>query len=162
MNIGRTLRATIVFALLVLMHYTLRPLLGWRAPVDFLVVAVLVTAVRVRPGVAALIGLATGLFADSLAPAAFGSGALAMTVVAFAASWLKPVFFADNIVLHAFFFFAGKWGYDLIYATSERRLGGAELLTQLFLWSPLSAAVTAAAGLAVLVLLRPLLERRAV
>ena len=34
-----------------------------------------------------------------------------MTVVGFAASWLKAVFFADNLALNAFFFFLGKWVY---------------------------------------------------
>ena len=52
----RVLRAVVVFAVLVTLHYTLRPLLGWRAPVDFLVVAVLLTAVRVRAGTAAVVG----------------------------------------------------------------------------------------------------------
>ena len=37
-------------------------------------------------------------------------------------------------------------------------MGGAELAQQLFVWSPLSALVTAAAGVVILLLLRPLLE----
>ena len=41
MSWTRSARAIIAFALLVLLHYTLRPLLGWRTPVDFLVIAVL-------------------------------------------------------------------------------------------------------------------------
>ena len=107
MSWTRSARAIIAFALLVLLHYTLRPLLGWRTPVDFLVIAVLLSAVRVRPGAAALIGFCTGLVADSLTPSAFGAGALAMTAVGATASWLKAVFFADNVVLHGFFFFVG-------------------------------------------------------
>jgi hypothetical protein len=35
---------------LVALHFTLRPLLDWRAGVDFLVIGVLMVAVRVRPG----------------------------------------------------------------------------------------------------------------
>jgi rod shape-determining protein MreD len=114
--------------------------------VDFLVIAVLLSAVRVRPGVAALIGFCTGLVADSLTPSAFGAGALAMTAVGASASWLKAVFFADNVVLHGFFFFVGKWAFDIVYVTAERRMHGVELATQLLLWSPLSAAATAVAG----------------
>ena len=158
MNWARAVRAVSAFGLLVVLHYTLRPLLGWRAPMDFLVIAVLLTAVRVRPGAAALIGFLTGLVADSLTPSALGAGALAMTVVGAGASWLKAVFFADNIVLHGFFFFLGKWAFDAMYLAAERRLRGVELVTQLLLWSPLAAALTALAGVVLLLLLRPVLE----
>ena len=158
MTMAGFLRAVASFALLVLLHYTLRPLLGWRAPMDFLLLAVLLIAVRARPGIAALIGFAVGFISDSLTPAALGAGAVAMTIVGYSASWLKAVFFADNLVLNAFFFFAGKWMFDVIYFLGERRLGGFELVQQLALWSPLSAGATAAAGVLLLLLMRPLLD----
>lgn len=158
MTLGGTVRAVITFLILVLLHYTLRPLLGWRAPMDFLLLALLLASIRVRPAVAALIGLAVGLVADSLTPEALGAGAIAMTVVGYLASWLKAVFFADNLALNAFFFFLGKWIFDLIYFVVEQRLGGIELVQQLLLWSPLSAAATAAAGVLLLLIMRPMLE----
>ena len=95
---------------------------------------------------------------DSLTPEALGAGAVAMTVVGYLASWLKAVFFADNIALNAFFFFLGKWIFDVIYFSIEQRLGGIELIQQLLLWSPLSAAATAIAGILLLLIMRPLLE----
>jgi len=158
MTLGGTLRAVVTFVILVLLHYTLRPLLGWRAPMDFLLLALLLASIRVRPAVAALIGLALGLVADSLTPEALGAGAIAMTIVGYVASWLKAVFFADNIALNAFFFFLGKWMFDLIYFVVEQRLGGIELVQQLLLWSPLSAAATATAGVLLLLIMRPMLE----
>jgi len=158
MNMGGAFRAVIVFLIFVLLHYTLRPLLGWRAPMDFLLLGLLMAAVRVRPGNAALIGFALGLVSDSLAPEALGAGALAMTAVGFSASYLKAVFFADNIVLNAFFFFLGKWMFDVIYFLVAQSVHGAELVQQIFLWSPLSAAVTAAVGVLLLFIMRPLLE----
>ena len=158
MTLGGTVRALITFLILVLLHYTLRPLLGWRAPMDFLLLALLLASIRVRPAVAALIGLAVGLVADSLTPESLGAGAIAMTVVGYLASWLKAVFFADNLALNAFFFFLGKWIFDLIYFVVEQRLGGIELVQQLLLWSPLSAAATAAAGILLLLIMRPMLE----
>ena len=154
----RTLRAILAFVVLVVLHYTLRPLLAWRAEIDFLVLALLFAAVRVRPGTAALIGFAMGLIADSLSLGTFGAAALAMTMVGFAASWLKAVFFADNLVLNAFFFFVGKWAFNVVFLTTERRVHGFELFLQLFPWSALSAAVTAVAGVLILLLLRPVLE----
>jgi rod shape-determining protein MreD len=158
MNLGSIARAVATFLILVMLHYTLRPLLGWRAPMDFLLLALLLAAIRVRPGAGALIGLALGLVSDSLTPDALGSGAVAMTIVGYLASWLKAVFFADNIALNAFFFFLGKWIFDVIYFSVEQRLGGVELLQQLLLWSPLSAAATAIAGVLLLFIMRPLLE----
>ena len=158
MTLGGTLRAVVTFVILVLLHYTLRPLLGWRAPMDFLVLALLLASIRVRPAIAALIGVVMGLVADSLTPEALGAGAIAMTIVGYIASWLKAVFFADNLALNAFFFFLGKWTFDVIYFVVERRLGGIELVQQLLLWSPLSAAATAIAGVILLLIMRPMLE----
>jgi rod shape-determining protein MreD len=151
-------RAVIVFGLLLVLHYTLRPLLGWRAPIDFLVIAVLLAAVRIRPGSAALFGLGLGLATDSLNTAGFGAGALAMAVVGFAASWMKAIFFADNIALNGFFFFLGKWAFDIVLIIAEQRLSGGDMVTQLLLWSPLAAANTALAGIVMLIVLRPVLE----
>jgi rod shape-determining protein MreD len=157
-NVQRALRTVAIFVLLVAMQFFLRPLLAWRVSIDFLVIAVLLVAVRVRPGAAAVIGFATGLVADSLAPGGFGAAALAMTLVGFSASWLKAVFFADNVFLHAFFFFVGKWVFDVIYVVAERNHGAYEVAAQVFLWSPLSAAVTALTGVVVLLLFRGMLE----
>lgn len=162
MKWGAALRLMGVFVLLVTLHYTVRPLLGWRAGMDFLVIAVLLTAVRVRPGMAALIGFATGVIADSLTPTSFGAGALALTLVGFAASRLKAVFFADNVLLHALFFFAGKWAHDLVYLIADRQLGVTSFLAQLLIWSPISAMATAVAGIAILLAFRlPLGAQRA-
>jgi rod shape-determining protein MreD len=158
MSLGSMARAVATFVILVLLHYTLRPLLGWRAPMDFLVLALLLASIRVRPAFGAILGLALGIVSDSLTPDALGAGAIAMTIVGYLASWLKAVFFADNIALNAFFFFLGKWVFDVIYFTVEHRLGGIELVQQLLLWSPLSAAATAIAGVLLLFVMRPLLE----
>jgi rod shape-determining protein MreD len=158
MSMGSLLRGLATFVILVILHYTLRPLLGWRAPMDFLVLALLLTAIRVRPALGAILGLALGVVSDSLTPDALGAGALAMTVVGYLASWLKAVFFADNIALNAFFFFLGKWLFDVLYFSVEQRLAGVELIQQLLLWSPLSAAATAIAGILLLFIMRPLLE----
>ena len=161
MSWASAVRTAMVCMILVVLHYTLRPLLGWRASIDFLLIALVFGAVRMRPAGAALYGFFIGLAADSLALGAFGAGALAGTLVAFSASWLKAVFFADNLALNGFFLFVGKWAFDLVYALMERRMHGTELLMQIIVWSPLAAAVTALAGVVAITLLRPLLEVRA-
>ena len=153
-------RTAIVCLILIVLHYTLRPLLGWRASIDFLLIALVFGAVRMRPASAAIFGFALGLATDSLALGAFGAGALAGTIVGFAASWLKAVFFADNLALNGFFLFMGKWLFDLVYVLMERRMHGTEMLMQIIVWSPLAAAVTALAGVLAVAVLRPILEVR--
>src|SRR3954469_25440248 len=160
MNWGSLLRTVICCVILIMLHYTVRPLLGWRAPIDFMLIAALFGAVRMRPGVAATYGLILGLVSDSLAVSGFGAAALGMTIVAYTASWLKAVFFADNLALNAFFLFVGKWLFDLVYVLVERRMHGTEMLMQIVVWSPLAAAVTALAGVVAVTVLRPILEVR--
>jgi rod shape-determining protein MreD len=160
MNWTVAARTIIVCAILVVLHFTLRPLLAWHASIDFLIVALLLGSVRLRPGTAAVYGLFLGLVADSLAVNGFGAAALAMSIVGFGASWLKAVFFADNLALNGFFLFLAKWLFDLIFLLAGPRAHGAELAMQIFVWSPLSAAVTAVAGVIALSLLKPLMEVR--
>ncbi len=158
MNVQRTLRLTLLFVVLIVLHFTLRPVLAWRAEADFLVLAVLLGAVRLRPGLAALLGFVVGILCDALVPSAFGAGAFTLAVIGFAASWLKAVFFSDNVLLHAFFFFAGKWVYDILFLVLERQQGAGAMVTQLLVWSPLAAALTALTGLFILMLFRSMLE----
>jgi rod shape-determining protein MreD len=158
MKLTEALRVAFAFTVLVVLHFSLRPLLGWRASPDFLIIALLLLTIRVRPGTAAVVGLLMGLVADSLSPESFGASSLAMCLVGFAASWLKAVFFADDLALNAFFFFLGKWAFDIVFLLAEHRTGGGELLLQMLVWSPLSAAVTSLAGLAMLLVLRPILK----
>ena len=143
-----------------MLHYTLRPLLAWRASIDFLIIALMFGSVRMRPGLAALFGFALGLVSDSLSPGAFGAAALGMSVVGFGASWLKAVFFADNLALNGFFIFLGKWTFDLVFILVGHRVHGGELFMQIVVWSSLAAAVTALAGVLAISLLRPLMEVR--
>lgn len=161
MNWTGAVRTAIVCLILIVLHYTLRPLLGWRASIDFLLIALVFGAVRMRPAGAAVYGLLLGLATDSLTHDAFGAGALAGTIVGFSASWLKAVFFADNLALNGFFLFMGKWVFDLVYVLMEHRMHGTEMLMQIIVWSPLAAAVTALAGVVAITVLRPILEVRA-
>jgi rod shape-determining protein MreD len=125
-----------------------------------MIVALLLGAVRMRPGAAAVYGFILGLVADSLGVTVFGAAALGMSIVGFAASWLKAVFFADNLALNGFFLFVAKWAFDLIFLAVGAMQSSADLVMQIFVWSPLAAAVTAVAGVLVLSVLKPLMEAR--
>jgi rod shape-determining protein MreD len=77
----------LVMALLVLLHFYLRPRL-WNARVspDFLLIALVIFALRAGPGAGAMAGFVAGVVSDALTPAAFGAGALAHTVVGYLAA----------------------------------------------------------------------------
>ncbi len=154
-------RLAFVLLLLVVLHFALRPWLGDPRPApDFLLLALLVFAIRSTPGRAAIAGFCVGLVGDALTPVAFGSGALAHTVVGYLAAWGKAVFFADHLLVSAGFFSVGTWLRDLLVLLSGGHVGGSALVWQLGLWSPLKAVTTAVVGLAVLTVFRRWLEVR--
>lgn len=151
-----------VLLLLVVLHFMLRPFLGdYRSAPDFLLLALLVFAVRARPGDAAIAGFVVGLLADALTPVAFGAGALAHTCVGYLAAWGKAVFFAENVVVSAGFFFLGTWLRDALVLVVGRHTDQGALFWQLAVWSPVKALTTALAGAIVLILLRRSLQERA-
>lgn len=148
--------AWVGFGLLIAAHFAIRPLFAARANVDFLLIAILFSAVRVRPGLAALLGLIAGLAVDALAPSAFGAAALSLVVVAYAGSRVKAVFFADHVALTGLFIFLGKLVFDALYVGVSGGVRGMELVVQLLLWTPLSAALTATVAVLLLTVFRPL------
>ncbi len=158
MSAPRAIRTAAVVVVLVVLQFVVQPLMPWRVSPDFVVMAVLYAAVRMRPGWAAVLGFWLGLATDSLALSGFGAGALAMAVVGFGASWLKGTFFADNIAINAAFLFLGKWAFDLVYVLAQHDMSIGALLAQVLFWSVLSAALTAVVGVVAMAILRPLGE----
>jgi rod shape-determining protein MreD len=150
MNRSAGLRLTLVFLALMVLHFTVRPALQWRASIDFVLIAILIVAVRSRPGVAALLGFIVGLMVDVQEPATLGSSALGLAFVGFGASYLKASFFSEKPAMNLLLFFVGKWVYDLVFMISEGRIDGTSALAQLLLWSPVAAVLTAVAGAIVL------------
>jgi len=154
-------RLGLVMLLLVVLHFVLRPFLAdFRGAPDFLLLALLVFAIRARPGDAAIAGFIVGLLADSLTPIAFGAGALAHTCVGYLAAWGKAVFFAENLLVSAGFFFLGTWLRDAIVLVAGRHMDETALFWQLLVWSPVKALMTALVGLLVLLLFRQWLQIR--
>jgi rod shape-determining protein MreD len=150
-----------ILLLLTTLHFVVPGLFGGaHFTPDFLLLALLVFAIRARPGHAAIAGFLVGLVADSLTPAAFGAGVLAYTVVGYLAAWGKAVFFAENLFVNAGFFFVGVWVRDLLVLLVGRPADDATLVWQLVLWSPIKALVTAVAGALTLVVFRRALDVR--
>jgi rod shape-determining protein MreD len=137
------LQLALVIAVLVVLHFYLRPRL-WsaRASPDFLLIALVFFAMRAGPGPGALAGFVVGVVNDALTPAAFGAGALAHTVVGYLAAWGRAVFFADNLLVNAAFVAVALWVRDLILLLASGTPRD-QLLVELMLQSPLQALSTA-------------------
>ncbi len=159
---GRRYRFWVVLALLVVAHFALRPRLGDpRFTPDFLLIALLFMAIRVRPGLGAITGFVVGVLTDAVAPTAFGAAALATTIIGFGAGWIRSMFVTDNLLINALFVFVAAWLRDIIQVLASNQLESNALLWQLGVLSPLAALSTAAAALVVRVLFRSWLDTRA-
>jgi rod shape-determining protein MreD len=148
------IQLVLIMALLVLLHFYLRPRL-WSARVspDFLLIALVLFSMRAGPGAGAVAGFIVGLVSDALTPAAFGAGALAHTVVGYLAAWGRAVFFADNLLVNAGFVAAALWVRDLLLLVASGTPQG-RLFVELTLNSPLQALSTAVFALLVLAAFR--------
>lgn len=158
---GEGVRRWSILLLLALLHFGLRPWLGnGRFAPDFLLLALLVYAIGERPGRAVVAGFLVGLLSDSLRPVAFGSAMLAYTVVGYLAAWGKAVFFAENPVVAAAFFFGGVLVRDILVLVWGGGITSGGLVWQLAIWTPLQGVATALMGLAVLYAFRRWLRLR--
>lgn len=142
------------FALLAALHFYVRPRL-WdsRAAPDFLLLALMLVAIRARPGVAAVVGFVVGMISDVLTPAGFGAGALAHTVVGYLAALGRSVFFPDNLLVNAGLFAAGVMLRNTLMLLASGTPAG-QLSSALLVWAPLQALTTAVAGVVILLLFR--------
>lgn len=134
---------------LVVLYFVLRMGLGLGelAP-DFLVIALLLAARRMRAGWAAGLGFLLGLLDGAAHPLTMGAGAVALSVVGYGASRSREVLSGDSPVVLALFLFAGKWIYDALMYLLLLRFNLSGPVSSLLLLSPLAAAYAAAVGLA--------------
>jgi rod shape-determining protein MreD len=150
----------ILLLLLLILQFYVRPRL-WSARVspDFLLIGLMLFAMRSGAGAGALAGFLVGLIEDTLTPARFGAAALAHTVVGYLAATGRAVFFADNMLVNAAFVAVGLWVRDLIVllvSDSNHR----QLLTELTFYTPIQAVTTAGFSLLVLMTFRALFSVR--
>ena len=143
-------RYLLVLAGLVALQFLVRNRLGnERIAPDFLLLALMIYTIRANPGKGAVAGLIVGLLRDAIAPASFGAGALAHTLVGYLSAWGKAVFFAENLFVNGCLFFVGTWLRNLVVALASGSLRGGQLGWELLVWSPLQSLTTALAGVIV-------------
>lgn len=149
-----------VLGLLAVLHFSVRPRLGApQVAPDFLMLALLLYAIRSRPGTAALAGFLVGLAGDALTPSRIGAGALAHTVVGYLAAWGRAVFFPDNLFVNGLVIAIGVWIRNAILLLASGPSAGS-LTMALLVWSPLQAITTAITAALVLVLFQRWLDIR--
>jgi rod shape-determining protein MreD len=162
MSARRVTRAqmVLVLVLLLFLQFYVRPRL-WNARVspDFLLIGLLLFAMRAGPGAGALAGFLVGLIEDTLTPARFGAAALAHTLVGYLGAWGRSLFFADNMLVNAGFVAVGLWLRDLIVLVASGT-DHRQLITELTFYSPIQALTTAGFALALLVTFRALFSVR--
>lgn len=151
--------AGVIVALLLLEFYLRPSLVEARGMPDFVMLALLLLAIRQRPGVAAVIGFMVGLMVDVMTPARFGAGILAHVLVGWGAAWGRSVFFADNLLVTAGVFFLGTWARNFLVLLFSGTSPG-RLLTELVTWSALQGATTALVGVVIVILFRDWLAMR--
>lgn len=149
MTEGTRWQFVVFVAVLVVLHFLLRMGLGLGelAP-DFLVVALLLGARRMRAGWAAGLGLALGLLDGAAHPLTMGAGAVAMAVLGYLGARTRDLIPGDSPVMLALYLFAGKWAYDILMWILLLRFNLSGPVSTLLLLSPLAAAYAAAVGLA--------------
>ena len=135
---------------LIVLHFYLRPRL-WdpRMTPDFLLLALMLYAMRSRPGQAAVAGLVVGLIVDAVTPARFGAAMLAHTIVGYLAAWGRAVFFADNLLVNVLFVAVGVWVRDLVLLLASG-VFGSQLTRELTIYAPVQAIATGVAAFVVL------------
>ena len=125
---------------LILLHFILRPLLtSWPIGPDLLTGALLLGALRLRAGPAALLGFFLGLFDASMALKGMGALMIVYTFAGFAAAKSRDLLFSDSAVFVPTFLFVGVWAVQVAVAGFA---GGLDLMFGLVI-APLSAVSTA-------------------
>lgn len=158
---GDRFRVGAVLVVLLLLEFYMVPSLveATHGMPDFLILMLLLLAIREEPGIGALTGFIIGLVVDVLTPAHFGAGILANVLVGWGAAYGRGIFFADNILVNAGLFFIGTWARDvlmLLFSGTSLRALPAEVL----LWAPLQSLSTAVVGVFVVVIFRDWLAIR--
>lgn len=155
------IRFWIVVVVLALLHFLLHLGFGLdRAAPDLLTVALLVAARRTGIGWGAGLGFAFGLLEDAFSVLAFGTSAVAMTVVGGLAASTRDFFVGESPLFFVVYLLAGKWLRDLVRWTVGGDLVREPFVHEMIVQSGLAALYAAAVGLVALALAGRLREVR--
>ncbi len=136
------LRNALLLLVLVVLHFSLRPLfLEWPVAPDLLTAAVLLGSLSLRAGNAALLGFTLGLLEEAIALAG-GWTLLLYTLVGFGGARFRDVIFADVRFFVPLYLFSATW---LIHVAIAVLTASLDATTGLVI-APADALLTAAIG----------------
>jgi rod shape-determining protein MreD len=162
MPVVRSWSFAVFIFLVVLAHFTLRLAIGAGAGMpDLLTVAALLAARRLSGAQAAALGLLLGVLDDALTVVAFGSAAVALTVVSFLGARSRELFEGDSVLFLTVYLFVGKWLRDALVYLLSPTTRTADTVPELFIGMPLSALAAAVAGVVAIVVYRAATGERA-
>ena len=148
--------------LVVLAHFTIRLAIGAGPGMpDLLTVAALLAARRLSGAQAAALGLLLGVLDDALTVVAFGSAAVALSVVCFLGARSRELFEGDSVLFLTVYLFVGKWLRDALVYLLSPATRTADTVPELFIGMPLSALAAAVAGVVAIVVYRAATGERA-
>lgn len=128
-------------ALLLLLHFSLRPwLAGWAGAPDLLTGGLLVAALRLRAGYAAALGSVLGLLEAAMALRGLGTLMIVYALVGYAAARSRDLLFSDARAFFPLYVFLGVW----VAHAGVALLGGGLDPRLALLEAPMSAGLTAA------------------
>jgi rod shape-determining protein MreD len=162
MPVGRSWSFTVFVFLIVLAHFTLRLAIGAGPGMpDLLTVAALLAARRLSGAQAAGLGLLLGVLDDALTIVAFGSAAVALTVVCFLGARSRELFEGDSLLFLFVYLFIGKWLRDALIFLLSPETRTVDTVPQLFIGMPLTALVAAIGGAVAIIVYRAATGERA-
>ena len=131
----------IVIVALLLIHFTFhRFFVRWPIAPNFLIGALLLAALRLRAGHAALLGFVLGILEAAMGLEGLGTISLVLVIVGYLAARSRDLLFADARYYIPIYLFVGTWLAEIGFVIAMR--GGPDLLLALVL-TPVSAAATA-------------------
>jgi rod shape-determining protein MreD len=143
----------LVLVLLPVLHFLLHVGFGLgRVAPDLLAVGLLLAAREVRTGTAAGIGFLLGIMEDAFSLLAFGSNALACSLLGIAGARSRDLFLGESLIFLVTYLVVGTWiraALHWVLAGDEVRRGaGVALLVE----APVDAGYAAAVGIGILLL----------
>lgn len=143
----------ITVVMLAFLHFIIAPAMeSWFARPNLLLCAVLITALRLSPGISAGIGFLLGLLEDAMAVSHFGLATISLVVLAYVGSQARAVFLGEEPLFMGTYLFLGTWLYEAV--TYLIVGGGGDALSFVLLRAPLDGFATGAVGYLTLPLVR--------
>lgn len=137
----RSSSALVVAVGLILLHFSLRPvIISWSGSPDLLVGALLLAALQLRAGGAAALGLVLGALEGSMALTGMATLIISYTLAGYVGARARDLLFSDSRAFVPLFLLGGVWLIELIttaFSPSSLTLSFA------LLFAPLSALLTA-------------------